>query len=698
MKNNARLLLFCLVIFFEKTASGQDSLSAKVLSEVVVTAQYAPTDARNAVFPVRVLKRERIERLGANNLEQLLSQELNLRVSQDMVLGSSLSMQGISGQNVKILVDGIPVIGRTDGNIDLGQINLANIERVEIIEGPSSVFYGTDALAGVVNLISKRGQAEKWKIGLTSQYEQFGESSLGANAGFQIGKNWLLLASGAYDRFEGFDTSAAARNQLWNPKTQYYGDASLRYAFAADNFIRLKGSFFNEEIVNDGDIRRPQFKPYAFDDTYKFFRRDAAILHEGTIFQKYYWNNSLGINFFRREKESLRTDIETGEQTPIAGEQDTTRFKSYTFRSALASKNAAQRWQWLAGFDGRHDQAFGQRIRDTLSDTPGESSLTDAAFIGSLRFLPTERTVLETGLRASWNSRYDGSVVPSFTVKQGLANNFDARATYARGFRSPDLKELFFYFVDASHYIIGNPNLKPEKSDNVQVSLNWDFLGQNSSPLPPSKEGQFGTVQLSGFWNKIEDKIELYEFVETDQGMEPVTGDTSTLRYSYFNIERYETHGTTLRASFSFSDFRLDLGGNVTGYYNPANAELPDAPRFTSTKEFSTALQWQHSGWNAGVWLRTNDRFVRYYPEFENGEPVARQRIISGYTNVDASFGKTFFKNHLTLQVGARNLLDVQSAAVTGGAGNSHSGEGSQAVSPGRSFWVRLAVNVSSRM
>jgi outer membrane receptor for ferrienterochelin and colicins len=205
------------------------------------------------------------------------------------------------------------------------------------------------------------------------------------------------------------------------------------------------------------------------------------------------------------------------------------------------------------------------------------------------------------------------------------------------------------------------------------------------------------TVQLSGFWNKIEDKIELYEFVETDDGMEPVTGDTSTLRYSYFNIEHYETHGATLRTSFTFSDFRLDLGANVTGFYNPYSAELTSTPKFTYTHEFNSGLQWQNGGWNAGVWLRTNDQFVRYYPEMENGETIARQRVISGYTNLDASFGKTFFNNRLNLQVGGRNLLDVQSAAVTGGSGGNHSGEGSQAVSPGRSFWVRMAVSISAK-
>ena len=67
-----------------------------------------------------------------------------------------MSVQGLSGENVKILIDGVPVVGRLNGNVDLSQINLTNIERVEIVEGPLSVNYGTNALAGTINLITKK--------------------------------------------------------------------------------------------------------------------------------------------------------------------------------------------------------------------------------------------------------------------------------------------------------------------------------------------------------------------------------------------------------------------------------------------------------------------------------------------------------------------------------------------------------------
>ena len=98
------------------------------------------------------------------NLANIIEKELNIKLSEDNLLGSSLSIQGVSGQNVKILIDNIPVIGRLNGNIDISQISLNNIEKIEIVEGPLSTVYGTDALAGTINLITKKNSDEKKKL------------------------------------------------------------------------------------------------------------------------------------------------------------------------------------------------------------------------------------------------------------------------------------------------------------------------------------------------------------------------------------------------------------------------------------------------------------------------------------------------------------------------------------------------------
>ena len=128
------------------------------LDEVVVTGSFRPQRADKSIYNIKVVGQKKIEEQGANNLKDLLTNQVNLSITQDPALGSSLKIKGLTGNNVKILVDGVPVIGRMGGNIDLTQLNLYNIDHVEMVEGPMSVIYGSDALAGAINIITKGEQ------------------------------------------------------------------------------------------------------------------------------------------------------------------------------------------------------------------------------------------------------------------------------------------------------------------------------------------------------------------------------------------------------------------------------------------------------------------------------------------------------------------------------------------------------------
>ena len=128
------------------------------MSEFVVTGQFKPEKADKSIYKINVINSRQIERKAATNLTDLLSTESHVRISQGGVMGANLSFMGLTGENVKILVDGVPVIGRLDGNIDINQLNLYNVDHVEIIEGPMSVVYGSNAIGGVVNIITKENK------------------------------------------------------------------------------------------------------------------------------------------------------------------------------------------------------------------------------------------------------------------------------------------------------------------------------------------------------------------------------------------------------------------------------------------------------------------------------------------------------------------------------------------------------------
>jgi outer membrane receptor for ferrienterochelin and colicins len=131
--------------------------SVKNLDEVVVTGQPQGQTLRNSVYQVRVIDRARIEQRAATNVMGVLNNEIGFRFSNDMALGTTdIQLMGMSGRNVKILLDGVPMLDRGDTRESLNQIDINSIERIEIVEGPMSVNYGTDALAGVINIITKK--------------------------------------------------------------------------------------------------------------------------------------------------------------------------------------------------------------------------------------------------------------------------------------------------------------------------------------------------------------------------------------------------------------------------------------------------------------------------------------------------------------------------------------------------------------
>lgn len=651
------------------------------LADVVVTAQYAPTDSKNAVQHIRTINRGTIEQQGATNLEQLLQQDLNVRIGQDLLLGSNMSLLGVGGENVKIMIDGVPIVGRLDGNIDLSQINLNNIERIEIVEGPMSVAYGTDALGGVINLITKKSQLFSHELTLNQQLETRAESSSSIDGGVRFGDDWLLRVNAGRDWFDGFSEDTT-RSVLWNPKEQWYADASLRYNLENDHRLIYRLSFFDEEVQNLGNIRRPQFKPYAFDDYFLTQRWSHSLLHEGSVKNDYYWQNTLAFNIFNREVNSYRHDFDPELLSLTGG--DTTTFHTYMLRSTFASRYRSD-WNFQVGIDANYEIGTGARILDEASDTRGESSIYDYAVFGSLRYQPNQKWILETGLRYAENSKYDAPLIPSFHAKYQLNDNILWRASYGKGFRSPSLKELYLSFIDINHFIIGNPDLRAETSNNFQTNLSYDkSVGQHRI---------FANVKL--FYNQIKDQIQLFPFLDQSGEITP-TSDNQSNRFAYFNLEEAKTQGINFNVGYHWKNLSLEGGYSRIGFFNPLSESVATIDAFTYSNEINGKLGYElpFSGTQLNVFVRRNDQFINFFPTQENGEPIAQQRTQDGFTMMDMTASQTLLNNRLNVSLGVRNLLNVTQVNVQGGSAGMHSSGNTLPVGAGRSFFVRASIRL----
>ncbi|MES2680140.1 MAG: TonB-dependent receptor [Bacteroidota bacterium] len=645
----------------------------------MITAQYESGSVEKSIYKIKVIDAEKLEALAAVNLKDALGNELNIRLNQDPVLGSSMSLQGLSGQNVKILVDGVPVIGRQNGNLDLSQINLNNAERIEIVEGPMAVNYGTNALAGVINIISKKPKSNNIGGSANTYYETNNNynAGIGLSAGrksqsFQvnIGRNyfngWDLK-----DRFYLLPEKTHAdtnRFKNWKPKEQVFGD--IQYHLEKSKFkLSYRSAYFEEVILNRGYPARPYYET-AFDDYYKTRRFDNS-LNAGHKFKHFKsCNNTIAYNYYRRNKNTYYKNL-TDLSEQLASDpslQDTAVFNQWMARGSFVSNTPYQTWNdtiskinrlnYELGYDLNYNAAYGKRIKNKTQ------VIGDYAIFASAEIRPAKTFVIRPGLRYAYNSVYTSPLISSLNIKYNT-QKWTLRASYAEGFRAPDLKELHFEFVDINHNISGNTDLKPEKSDNYNLSIGF---------ADKKKDKEF-VIETSGFYNAINDLITLALIRGTE--------------YTYVNIGEFRSYGASMNASYRYKKFNCSAGSSLVARLNSLSLEYSTVEEYSYTPEIRGSLQYKIEKWKSSVncFYKYTGRLPGYARDSEGN---VTQIFVEGFSMLDANISKQLFKKHFTITLGAKNILNVNNvrASLAGGV---HSGNSSSTpIAMGRTFFLRL--------
>ncbi len=639
-----------------------DTLKDAEIQQVVVTAQFAPTDSRQTVNSVRVIDKKTIEQRGAVNLEELLQNEPGLRIKQDAILGSSLSINGLQGQNVKILVDGVPVIGRLNGSVDAAQLPLGAVRQVEIIEGAQSLMYGSEASAGVINLITKNSQAPKIEAEANFLHETNGFSTKQARVGARLGKFFLSANAGLTDFSPAPDSTE--RNQVWNPKNQKFARAALRFSPSEKLDLRLTGNLFHEKITNLGEIRRPTYKPYSFDDYYFTDRGDVSLHAEGK-FSQFFWQTTAAYNRFDRVKNGYRLDLENAEKTLLPEAQDTSAAQGFLWRSTFASQKNRP-LNWLAGFEHFTETARDRRISDSTRTESGFAINRDLGVFSSLKWTVSPKIILQTGARLTLNQRFGSAFSPSAWLRWSPAKNLTVKASYANGFRSPGLKELYFQFIDVNHFVVGNPDLKPEHSHNFRLEIARPFFEKNRFST---------TATVHGFFNKINDRIALTQ--------------TGQVEYVYLNIEKWQTTGAGFSLNLNWYDrVKWNSAVVLTGFYNTFLSEDASLRPMLWSPDWTNDLTFSFLKNRASLnfWHKTTGSTPFFF--LEDGKTYEGK--IKAWHLLNGSVGGNFFQKKIRLTGGVKNILDTRQieAGATDGVGHQNAGF-QQPAHWGRTFFVQ---------
>jgi len=632
--------------------------SVTTFDEMVVTAQYSPVSADRSLYKINVINSMQIKKKAAYNLAGLMRNQLNVRLSQDGAVGTGISIQGLSGENVKILVDGVPVIGRLNGVIDLSQVNLQNVQQVEMIEGPMSVIYGSNALAGVINIIPKENDTKRISANASAYTESVGVYNFDGGFGLKKGIHGFSFQAGR-NFFDGFDGNNTGRQPEWKPRRQVNLDADYNLYLKKFN-IKTRLSLFDELLKSNGDLL-PLYFEKAFDNDYNTDRYTATVNFATKGCNHFTASNSY--SYYSRIRTLYYNDLTFLEKTKVSS--DTTRFGSWMSRGMYTYRGATGILGFQAGYDLNAEWADGDRVGGKTQ------SITDLAGFFSLQYHPIDYLSFQPGLRLAYNSRFDSPLIYALHVKTGPFHGSSFRTSYSSGFRAPSIKELYMSFVDVNHKIYGNTELTPEKSQHLQ----FQYLHK----IEKTKYAAEAEVNL--FLNNVSNIITLASMQDGS--------------YTYVNVDHYRTRGYSaqIRATL-FPAFDVRLGYGHTGTqstFSDAETRL----KFSWSPEITTEVTYMLD--------KKNMSFSAYYkytgmvPRFNVSDAgEVTEGKVDAYNNLDISVYKSFMDDRITLTIGAKNLFDVtsiNSSTPSGNSGSVHSG-GDFPIAWGRTFFAKINFSI----
>ncbi len=462
-------------VVVEKSSSGRDG--GRSLPAVVVTGTRTEKDVDQAPVRTEVIDQQEIRRTGAITLKDALENVPGLHLTD--VHGKSgfqLSLQGFTGDQVLVLIDGLPLTSSTGSTTDLGQYLLAAVDRIEVVKGPASALYGSAAMGGVVNVITRpirpgwSGRIEG-DIGTRAHQNASGRRLdaavrhlLVATEGGSERWRWRVAGDGLRDG--GFSENPDA----WPLR----GDRIERRQFVGRGEwlplagIRLfvEGSTYREDDEQRYDLlvpprRVPQRKTEdIFRDRWVFgtetrirdWRARAALVDERYRSESIESSNGVAVN--RRDADlDLRH---------------------------LSLQLDAPPWHrqlWQVGADWRHDR-LGQGVNG-VSEVDSATGVTRESheLYAQNNWLYSDAGELIAGLRWQRDSDFGDHAVPRLGIRQQLRRIGDwgvtLRASVGQGYRVPNLKERHFLFDHSSlgYVVLGNPDLRPERSTGSQIGL-----------------------------------------------------------------------------------------------------------------------------------------------------------------------------------------------------------------------------------
>ncbi len=619
------------------------------LNPVVVTGSGHHQRLKSTATPVHVLSRQEIKEQGITTFDGALTRMMPQVSMAPNSMGTFLRLNGLGNKYILILINGQKLTGDISNNVDLNRINMSRVKRIEVLDGAASSLYGSDAIAGVINIITD--QPTRDLVSVTSDTRVSGHGQLTENIALDIYKNGF----GSYTSFSRDQADSYRINDVEYVK----GSETETQPTIAPFFTGYRSNLVGQKFTYSPDEHLAMNA--GIDYSYKITDRPNTRkdITGGTDYEMRYkglrWNVG-GIYKFT-SRNSLQADF-TVDRFRYGKQYDVVT-KDYAIGDYVQSKKQRSmegQLKAILGLMKNSTTIFGADWRkDYLTATSGninQNAYTAAGFAQhEMTFF--DRLTATVGLRLTYHETFNWHLTPKATLMYA-PGNFRLRATYSAGFRAPGLDELYYHYFSVNRgkaqIIFGNKDLKPEKSN--YFSLNAEY------------RTNLIAVSVTGFMNRINDMV-IRENIDVDatslamlQAEFPEMTDDQAQkleRYSlYKNSDKGDVKGVQVNVSANlFQGF--NLSANYVYTYARTCSGDQWAPLERSIRNAATvAANYFHSWGNSGLNVNINGRLQSktYYPDYEDAPGY-------GIWNLNTTHSFNGLK-HLSLEpsIGIDNIFD----------------------------------------
>ncbi|MES2580528.1 MAG: TonB-dependent receptor [Pseudomonadota bacterium] len=537
------------------------------LDDVVISASRINETLTTTLRDVSVIDREQIERAGQSTLVEILQKQPGIEISNAGGAGkaSGIFMRGTNTNHVLVLIDGIRVSSATLGTTTFENLPVALIEKIEIVRGPAASLYGQDAIGGVIQIFTKKGNgAPNFYAGVG--YGTYDTKTAEAGVHGEIGDTSFALGVSSLDT-DGF-SALKTNNPNLNDKDGY---RNLSFTGSASHKIAEGHELGFQFLSSEGHTR--------FDSAFNLFNPPATrnFSDNADISQLSY-----AITSKNKILSNWLSTLRLGE-----GVDESVSFQSFG-RSLFRTKQQQLTWQNDVNLPiGTLTLAY-DRLEERVKSTTDFNRATrnnDGYYAGYLATLGNH--TMQLNYRSDHNSRFGNNDTGGVAYGYQFNDSWRATASYGSAFKAPSFNDL--YFPDSPFGPTSNPDLDPEKSDNIEASLRYQQAKTNAS--------------ITVYENKIRNLIAL-----------------DSINFVPFNVNKAKIQGVTFAASQDWSN--LQLQGSVD-IQSPRDEATDNLLVRRANQHAKVNLSYTLADWRFGIESNTSSK---RYNDAANNIPLA------GYT------------------------------------------------------------------